>query len=108
MVSDADLLTQLVPPRFNRNCRTKLHVAVFYCNWRAACIHPDLHTASRVSRRPNEAGIARNRISSLTPMGKAVFARRVGDVVDVDAPGDVFRVRLEAVDHSVGQFARAE
>jgi transcription elongation GreA/GreB family factor len=57
--------------------------------------------------RPNEADIAHNRISSLTPMGKAVFGRRVGDVVDVDAPGGVFRVRIEAIDHSVGQLARA-
>ena len=57
--------------------------------------------------RPNEADIARNRISSLTPMGKAVFGRRVGDVVDVNAPGGVFLVRIEAIEHSVGQLARA-
>jgi transcription elongation GreA/GreB family factor len=56
---------------------------------------------------PRDADIARNRISSLTPMGKAVFGRSVGDTVKVNAPGGQFRVRIEAIDHFADHLARA-
>jgi transcription elongation GreA/GreB family factor len=48
---------------------------------------------------PAEADIRCNRISTFAPMGNAVYGCRVGDVVEVDAPGGVFRVRIEAIDH---------
>ena len=57
---------------------------------------------------PKEADITRNRISSLAPVGKAVYGRRVGDTVDVAAPGGVFRVRIESIDRrSAEKLARA-
>jgi regulator of nucleoside diphosphate kinase len=49
--------------------------------------------------RPHEADIAFNRISSLTPVGRALYGRRPGQVVAVDAPGGTFRVRIEAIEH---------
>jgi transcription elongation GreA/GreB family factor len=58
--------------------------------------------------RPNDADIARNRISSLAPIGKALYGRRVGDTVAVDAPGGVFHVRIESVENEpMQQLARA-
>jgi transcription elongation GreA/GreB family factor len=70
----------------------------------------DLHT-NEIERytltHPREADIARYRISSLTPMGKAVFGRGVGDTVEVDAPGGLFRVRIEAIDRHAHELARA-
>jgi transcription elongation GreA/GreB family factor len=68
----------------------------------------DLHS-NEIERytltHPRGADIARNRISSLTPMGKAIFGRSVGETVDVDAPGGLFRVRIEAIDHPAEELA---
>jgi transcription elongation GreA/GreB family factor len=70
----------------------------------------DLHS-NEVERytltHPRDADIAHNRISSLTPMGKAIFGRTVGDTVEVNAPGGQFRVRIEAIDHLAELLARA-
>jgi transcription elongation GreA/GreB family factor len=69
----------------------------------------DLHS-NEIERytltHPRGANIARNRISSLTPMGKAIFGRSVGETVEVDAPGGSFRVRIEAIDHPAEELAR--
>jgi transcription elongation GreA/GreB family factor len=46
---------------------------------------------------PNEADIALNRISSLTPVAHALYGRRVGDIVDVAAPGGVIRLEICSV-----------
>jgi transcription elongation GreA/GreB family factor len=56
---------------------------------------------------PRDADIARNRISSLTPMGKAIYGRTIGDTVEVDAPGGTFHVRIEAIDDVADELAWA-
>jgi transcription elongation GreA/GreB family factor len=71
----------------------------------------DLHSNEReiyTLTRPADADIALNRISSLAPLGKALYGRRTGDAVTVDAPGGVFHVRIESIEHEqVQQLARA-
>jgi hypothetical protein len=46
---------------------------------------------------PNEADILRNRISSFTPIGRALFGRCAGEVVEVAAPRGAVRIRIERV-----------
>jgi transcription elongation GreA/GreB family factor len=48
--------------------------------------------------RPSEADIRRNRISILSPIGKALYGQESGDIVEVEAPGGVFLVEIEAVE----------
>lgn len=48
--------------------------------------------------RPNEADIRHNRISTLAPIGKAIFGRFPGEIVEVEAPGGIFQVEIEALD----------
>lgn len=71
----------------------------------------DLHSNERETytlTRPNDADISRNRISSLAPIGKALYGRRIGDTVAVHAPGGVFHVRIESIEHEpMMQLARA-
>jgi transcription elongation GreA/GreB family factor len=71
----------------------------------------DLHSNERETytlTRPADADITLNRISSLAPLGKALYGRRTGDIVAVDAPGGVFRVRIESIEHEPAeQLARA-
>jgi transcription elongation GreA/GreB family factor len=71
----------------------------------------DLHSNERETytlTRPNDADITRNCISSLAPIGKALYGRRIGDTVAVDAPGGVFHVRIESIDYEpMTQLARA-
>ena len=71
----------------------------------------DLHSNERETytlTRPNDADITRDRISTLAPIGKAVYGRRIGDTVAVDAPGGVFHVRIESIHSgSEKQLARA-
>ena len=71
----------------------------------------DLHSNERETYTlslPNDADISLNRISSLAPIGKALYGRRIGDTVAVDAPGGLFRVRIESVNHEpMTQLARA-
>jgi transcription elongation GreA/GreB family factor len=43
---------------------------------------------------PNQADIALNRISSLTPVAHALYGRRVGDIVDVAAPAGVIQLEI--------------
>ena len=57
---------------------------------------------------PGDADIRQHRISTLTPIGRAIFGKRPGNVVDVHAPGGVFLVEIEAVEQaSYPQHARA-
>ena len=58
--------------------------------------------------RPSDADIRQHRISTLTPIGRALYGKRPGNVVDVHAPGGVFLVEIEAVEQaSYPQRARA-
>jgi transcription elongation factor GreA len=58
--------------------------------------------------RPNDADIRLNRISTLSPIGKALYGGRPGHVVNVHAPGGVFLVEIEAIEQdSYPQYARA-
>jgi transcription elongation GreA/GreB family factor len=57
--------------------------------------------------RPRDADIRQNRISTLTPLGKALYGAQPGHVVKVHAPGGVFLVKIESVDQETyPQFAR--
>jgi transcription elongation factor GreA len=71
----------------------------------------DLHSNERevyTLTHPRDADITYNKISSLTPLAVALHGRRIGDIVEVDAPGGKFRVRIESVDdEAVDQYARA-
>jgi transcription elongation GreA/GreB family factor len=71
----------------------------------------DLHSNDRETytlTRPTDADISLNRISSLAPIGKALYGRRTGDIVAVDAPGGVFHVRIESIEREpMQQLARA-
>jgi transcription elongation GreA/GreB family factor len=71
----------------------------------------DLHSNERETytlTRPNDADITHDRISTLAPIGKAVYGRRVGDTVAVDAPGGAFHVHIESIHNgSEKQLARA-
>jgi regulator of nucleoside diphosphate kinase len=58
---------------------------------------------------PLEADFERGRISVLAPLGIAILGQRVGDVVDVRAPGGVRRLRIENVlyqPEAAGDFHR--
>lgn len=46
---------------------------------------------------PDEADLARNRISILAPVGTAVLGYRVGDVIEWPIPAGVCRLRVEKV-----------
>lgn len=46
---------------------------------------------------PDEVGAGQGRISIASPVGKAVYQRRVGEEVEVEAPSGTFRVRLEGI-----------
>lgn len=57
---------------------------------------------------PSDADITHNRISSLAPVGKALYGRRAGETVEVNAPGGTFRVRIETIEREAEQqYARA-
>ena len=47
---------------------------------------------------PSDADITLNQISSLSPIGKALYGHRVGEIVEIDAPGGAFRVCIEAIE----------
>lgn len=49
---------------------------------------------------PEAADIRRNRISSFTPIGRALFGRRVGDIVEVEAPTGAVNIRIESIHYS--------
>jgi hypothetical protein len=71
----------------------------------------DLHSNERevyTLTHPRDADITCNKISSLTPLAFALHGRRIGDIVEVDAPGGTFRVRVESIeDEEVDLYARA-
>ena len=46
---------------------------------------------------PNRADISLNRISSLTPVAHALYGRRVGDTVEVSAPGGSIHLRIVSI-----------
>ncbi len=49
---------------------------------------------------PAEASPREGRVSSGSPVGRALLGRRVGEAVVIPAPGGSFTVRVEAVDTS--------
>ena len=58
--------------------------------------------------RPSDADIRQHRISTLTPIGRALYGGRPGHVVEVHAPGGVFLVEIEAIEQEANsQHARA-
>jgi transcription elongation GreA/GreB family factor len=60
----------------------------------------DLHTDEREEYalvQPDEADICQHRISSFSPLGRAIYGRKVGDIVRVEAPSARVRIRIEAV-----------
>ena len=71
----------------------------------------DIETGERdvyTLTRPSAADIRHNRISTVSPIGRALYGERPGHVVEVHAPGGVFLVEIEAIDQeSYPQHARA-
>ncbi|MBI2957394.1 MAG: GreA/GreB family elongation factor [Chloroflexi bacterium] len=49
-----------------------------------------------------EANASKAKISLVSPMGKALVGRRLGDTVEVAAPGGTVRYKIAAVDHKSG------
>jgi transcription elongation GreA/GreB family factor len=50
--------------------------------------------------RPSEADIRHNRISTISPIGRALYGERPGHVVEVHAPGGVYLVEIEKVEEA--------
>jgi transcription elongation GreA/GreB family factor len=46
---------------------------------------------------PDDADILHHRISTLSPIGRALFGRRVGEIIEVDAPSGKVAIRIEQV-----------
>lgn len=46
---------------------------------------------------PSEANILSGRISTFSPMGRALFGRRVGDITAVEAPSGTVTVQVERI-----------
>jgi transcription elongation factor GreA len=46
---------------------------------------------------PDEVRSGQGKISIASPVGKAVYQRRAGEEVDVEAPSGTFRVRIESI-----------
>jgi transcription elongation GreA/GreB family factor len=56
---------------------------------------------------PNDADIRQNCISTMTPIGRALYGRRTGDIVEFEAPAGTIAVEIEAVESNRElQFAR--
>jgi hypothetical protein len=69
----------------------------------------DLHTNEREEYTvvpPDDADIRHHRISSFSPMGRALWGRRAGEIVEVAAPAGTFTVRIEDVRRSSGRKER--
>jgi len=62
-----------------------------------ACF-PDGETGRYVIVDPLEAPFDERRISSDSPLGRALLGCHVGEVVEVDAPGGRYRCRVESAD----------
>ena len=48
---------------------------------------------------PGNADFWLNRISTMTPLGRALYGRKVGEIVEVEAPGGAFPVRIELIEN---------
>jgi transcription elongation factor GreA len=48
--------------------------------------------------RPSDADIRRNRISTISPIGRALYGELPGHIVEVHAPGGVFLIEIEAIE----------
>lgn len=46
---------------------------------------------------PSDADIRHNRISTFSPVGRAIYGHRVGDIVQVQAPSGPVEVRIESI-----------
>lgn len=60
--------------------------------------YPDGESGRYVIVDPLEAPVEDRRISSDSPLGRAVLGRHVGEVVEVDAPGGRYRCRIESAE----------
>lgn len=60
--------------------------------------YPDGESGRYVIVDPLEAPVEDRRISSGSPLGRAVLGRHVGEVVEVDAPGGRYRCRIESAE----------
>lgn len=63
----------------------------------------DLRTGQEKSYtlvNPDEVRSGQGKISIASPVGKAVYQRRAGEEVEVEAPSGTFRVRIEAIKSS--------
>ena len=47
--------------------------------------------------RPHEMNLQEGKISCKSPIGMALMGKKVGDVVDVNAPSGIFQLRIESV-----------
>lgn len=47
---------------------------------------------------PGSADIRQNHISTMSPIGRALYGRRPGDIVEFQAPGGTIGVTIEAVE----------
>lgn len=45
---------------------------------------------------PGDADISRHQVSTLTPLGRAIYGRKAGDVVEYMAPGGLVKIRIES------------
>jgi transcription elongation factor GreA len=52
---------------------------------------------------PNRADISLNRISSLTPVAHALYGRRVGETVEVSAPGGAIHLLIVSIHHDAAE-----
>jgi transcription elongation GreA/GreB family factor len=50
--------------------------------------------------RPSDADIRHNRISTISPIGRALYGERPGHVVEVHAPGGVYLIAIERVEEA--------
>lgn len=48
--------------------------------------------------RPSDADIRHNRISTVSPIGRALYGQQPGHIVEVEAPGGIFLVEIEDVE----------
>ncbi len=60
--------------------------------------YPDGESGRYVIVDPLEAPVEDRRISSDSPLGRAVLGRHVGEVVEIDAPGGRYRCRIESAE----------
>jgi transcription elongation factor GreA len=62
-------------------------------------VHPEKGTEMRYTLvGPREADPVKSRISSVSPIGKAVLGKQQGDMVEIDAPAGKLKYRLKQVE----------